>query len=559
MAIAQLFASQWFSVTVDLLGSALLHFLWQGAIVGALYALLRPLCASVTARYRLGLGAMLALALCPVFTLIWLWPHSGDATAAMGGQLRQFAGTFSIVAAQVPAGWHLHSWLPWLVAIWFGGVFTIGMRSLWQWQHLLRIVKLANPVPDWESRLNNLRARFGLRRPVRLLASARALTPMLIGWFKPVILLPASMLTGFAPDQLELIIAHELGHVRRWDYLANLIQVVIETVLFYHPVVHWISRDVRNLREECCDDLVLQVARGNPLTYARALADLEQLRQELVLLPALGAGGGVLLDRVRRIVGATEMIEPLPRNHTWPMLVAVVAMACMLWHPHADTVIPQASRVLAAIPTHALALTSGNAALVEPAAAAAAKSPVQPAQNLPVTSIDSRTRVAVTSEVAPPPSSIEQVRIAHPRVKIALSNHIENIGDLSHFSSMSAPATLALGSDETATLAPPVVAPVHVVAPSYPPRAMLAGITGNVDLAYSVDSSGKVRNVRVLHAIPSGVFDATAKAALSEWRFPASAVGVEQTQNFAFTLPGHGNTDKCQKLTGSLICRQPGE
>lgn len=555
MAIALMFTSEWFVATVNLLGVALLHFLWQGAIIGALYALLRPICASVSTRYRLGLCALFLLALCPALTLVWLWSNSADVTTSLSGQLRQFAGTFTTIAAQVPTGWHLRSWLPWLVAIWFGGVFTIGLRSLWQWRRLLRIVAGAIPVADWDSRLNNLRIRFGLRRPVRLLASVQVLTPMLIGWFKPVILLPASMLTGFAPDQLELIIAHEFGHVRRWDYLANLIQVVIETVLFYHPVVHWISRDVRNLREECCDDLVLQVARGNPLAYARALADLEELRQDLVLVPALGASGGILLDRVRRIVGATELVEPSPRNYTWPILAVVVALAGMLWRPHADTVIPQASRVLAAVPAHALALTTGNSRLIEPVAGTLA----QTKQYARVSAVSSKISANDSATAVPQLASVEQVRIAHPRVNVALHDRIENIGNVVQVTAVSVPASLALAIEEPETTVPSLLAPLHVVAPSYPPRAMVAGITGSVDLAYTVDKIGKVQNVRVLHASPSGVFESAAKAALSEWRFPASAVGVQQTQNFAFTLPGHEVADKCQKLTGSLICRQPSE
>src|SRR6185436_16440590 len=98
------------------------------------------------------------------------------------------------------------------------------------------------------------------------------------GWLRPGILLPAAVALGFPAAQIELILAHELGHVRRWDYVVNLVQVVIETVLFYHPVVHWISRELRHEREICCDEMVLRVTRGHPHVYARTLASLEELR-----------------------------------------------------------------------------------------------------------------------------------------------------------------------------------------------------------------------------------------------------------------------------------------
>jgi len=111
----------------------------------------------------------------------------------------------------------LREFLPWLVGAWMCGVVGIALRSLWHWRRLARLVgHAAIPLPQWEEKLAQMSRRFGLRRPVRLLASAKVATPMLIGWIKPVILLPLSMLSGFSAHQIELIIAHELGHVRRW-------------------------------------------------------------------------------------------------------------------------------------------------------------------------------------------------------------------------------------------------------------------------------------------------------------------------------------------------------
>jgi len=210
----------------------------------------------------------------------------------------------------------LESWLPWLVAIWFVGASAIAIRAFNQWRRLAWLVRNATiPLADCATVLARLRARFGIRRPVRLLGSLGIDTPMLVGWLRPTILLPISMLSGFTPQQIELIIAHELGHVRRWDYLANLLQVVIETILFYHPVVHWISRDVREARESCCDDLVLALAEGSPVVYASALADLEELRLDTtVAAPALAASGGVLLTRIRRIVGVQAAMHDTPAS-----------------------------------------------------------------------------------------------------------------------------------------------------------------------------------------------------------------------------------------------------
>jgi TonB family protein len=426
---------------------------------------------------------------------------------------------------------------------------------------LSRLVRQASePSAYWRTYLARACERFGLVRPVRLLCSASAVTPMLIGWIKPVILLPASMFSGFTPQQIELIIAHELGHIRRWDYLANLFQVVIETVLFYHPVVHWISRDVRNARESCCDDLVLSVANGNPLTYARALANLEELRHDLNLIaPALGAGGGVLLTRIRRIVGVAEMLDPLPRSNAWPLLLAAAAVVCLAWRP--QHVASELSVALSAAPAQTLAMVSGN-----PRLAAAAVSNVPMPSSIPtiVPMTASPNAQAAAEDTTSAPAL---VHIARPRVNIGAASHLDRVHDLAvatpvatRIADIAEPVSVPLSPPPSAVDAKP--SPLHVVAPAYPSRAMAAGIEGNVELEFAVGADGRVRDVRVVHAQPDREFDAAAKAALAAWRFPASQSSDRYTQTFTFTLHARAADDSgatCQQLTGSLICRRPGE
>src|SRR6185369_12620027 len=122
------------------------------------------------------------------------------------------------------------------------------------------------------------------------------------GWMRPAILLPASTLSGLSVAQIEAILAHELAHIRRHDYIVNLLQCVIETLLFYHPAVWWVSRRVRDERELCCDDMAVQ-AVGDRVGYARALCELERLRAATPQL-AMAANGGSLLTRIARLLGA---------------------------------------------------------------------------------------------------------------------------------------------------------------------------------------------------------------------------------------------------------------
>jgi beta-lactamase regulating signal transducer with metallopeptidase domain len=195
---------------------------------------------------------------------------------------------------------------PLLAMAWLLGVVFFSARltrSCW-WVRSLRIRDNEPLEESWTETLNDLRGRLGVSRPVRLLKSALVEVPTVIGWFRPVILLPAATLSGLTPGQLEAILAHELAHVRRHDYVVNAFQCLVETLMFYHPVAWWISRCIREERENCCDDLVITVC-GDHLAYARALTTMEGLRGELPEL-AFAASGGSLLNRIRRLLGVSS-------------------------------------------------------------------------------------------------------------------------------------------------------------------------------------------------------------------------------------------------------------
>src|SRR5688572_23991155 len=176
--------------------------------------------------------------------------------------------------------------------------------------------------PEWQHALARLTRRIRLSRPVRLLESSLVEVPTVIGWLRPVVLLPVSALTGLTRQQLETILAHELAHVRRHDFIVNLFQTAVETLFFYHPAVWWISSKIRMEREHCCDDLAVELC-GNPVLYARALADLEQTRFPT---PALALTGGSLLSRVRRLIAGS----PRRCSAQWLAGVSVITVLASL-------------------------------------------------------------------------------------------------------------------------------------------------------------------------------------------------------------------------------------
>ncbi|MDB6110377.1 MAG: Regulatory sensor-transducer, BlaR1/MecR1 family, partial [Pedosphaera sp.] len=307
---------------VPCLGWTLVHFLWQGlAILVWLMLCLRVLrSGSANQRYLAGCAALAAMVLAPVITFSHLARESQIqpplpatdfiASAAPAGSTRSDAApepkivvSFKPLPDKLSLTDRLDHNLSWLVIAWALGVFTLSGRLLIGWLQVRRLTRTAAiPLEGlWQERLAELANRLRVSRPVRLLQSALVEVPTVIGWLRPVILLPASCLAGLTPAQLEAVLAHELAHIRRHDYFINLLQSLAETLLFYHPAVWWVSRRIREEREHCCDDLAVRTC-GDRITYARALATLEELRLAPPQL-ALAAGGAPLLERIRRLAG----------------------------------------------------------------------------------------------------------------------------------------------------------------------------------------------------------------------------------------------------------------
>ena len=223
----------------------------------------------------------------------------------------------------------LESWSVAVVPVWFLGVCILSTRLMAAWLLVVRLRRAATqPVPDvWLERVRGMAIRLRVSRPVRLAQSAVVQVPMVIGWLRPVILLPASVFTGLTVGQLEAVIAHELAHVRRHDYAVNIAQTAVEILLFYHPAAWWISRQIRLEREHCCDDVAVMLG-GNRVAYAAALADLEALRSQTAGM-ALAATDGPLMRRVQRLVAPTSARSSwsaLGAGATMPLIVVTLVL-----------------------------------------------------------------------------------------------------------------------------------------------------------------------------------------------------------------------------------------
>jgi len=298
------------------LGWTLLHFLWEGTLIAALLAVWRGLpgrSPNPRLRYAAGCVALAAMLLVPLVTfLALLAPGAGTSPGLLDSNVPVVPGVDG-APASLPLSdlWEAAS--PWLGAAWLLGVALCSLRLFGGWLVTARLRSAqARPVPaEWQPKLEHLMARVGVTLPVRLLASALVEIPAVIGWLRPVILVPVGALAGLPAGHVEALLAHELAHIRRHDYLVNLLQSAAEALLFYHPAVWWVSRQIRMEREHCCDDLAIAATGGDVLAYAHALAGLELCRP--VHAHAMAASGGSLRNRIRRLADRSR-----PASHAAP-------------------------------------------------------------------------------------------------------------------------------------------------------------------------------------------------------------------------------------------------
>jgi beta-lactamase regulating signal transducer with metallopeptidase domain len=314
------------------IGWTIIHSLWIAtgcaALVGIALGLLRE--TSSRLRYIIAcLGLCMTVVLISI-TLIREWKIQSEKSEA-----RRIAFSLQLKSRPAATGeiqdliqpmpsklTTVDKMLPELALFWTMGVILFSIRNIRAWRSVRRLetsaLKIAND--DVEARFQAFAARLGIDRPVKLLKSAALEIPVAIGWLRPLVILPLSTFSGLGAKELDTILLHELAHISRRDYLVNLFQTAVETLLFYHPAIWWISARIREEREDCCDDLVIEL-QGDRTTYAKALASLEHQRS-LVPQLTLPASAGGLLRRIRRIANGRR--DP----KTWPIGMVTGAIVC---------------------------------------------------------------------------------------------------------------------------------------------------------------------------------------------------------------------------------------
>ncbi|UCE24225.1 MAG: M56 family metallopeptidase [Candidatus Zixiibacteriota bacterium] len=297
----------------------LIHSLWQGVLLGAFTALVLSVLrsSSVRIRYIVSCSAMVVVVLAVAATAVSVWPGGNEpasqVSAVAGNVIDGTGGSEAGATAGIPASGkdvssskvrrQDSSINRYIFIIWVVGVVLFSIYHLLGWCRARGFVKRgASPAPsEWQARFEKLCRELEIRQLVSLLSSALVKVPCVIGWIKPVVLVPASMFTSLHPSEIEMILVHELAHIRRYDVLVNILQTAMETLFFFNPAIWWLSRRIRIEREDCCDDTAI-IKTGDRIGYARALANLEELR---MLQTEFGAAlnSTPFKRRVERIVG----------------------------------------------------------------------------------------------------------------------------------------------------------------------------------------------------------------------------------------------------------------
>jgi beta-lactamase regulating signal transducer with metallopeptidase domain len=328
--------------TVEATAWTLIHFCWQAAVIAGIYRVASAAFSRRTSetRYVLALSALLAMLAVALFTFAWKMRSTEPYATVTSSAITHYveSGNFPRMAPGIAATPRIDSdrtailrSLPnvmgWIDAFWAIGVFTLATRGFGGWWliHRLRVTATAQ-VPDAVSAsFQRIAHALGLRRPVLLRVSSAIAGPVTMGTLRAIVLLPVSAVTLLSPDELEVVLAHELAHVRRADFLWNLVQTLLETLFFFHPAVWWISSRVRYERELCCDDLALTFC-PHPVVYASALFHLEEQRSRQMSL-AMALDGHqpaqTLRWRIARILG-----ETIPNNANCPIRPFSIAAVC---------------------------------------------------------------------------------------------------------------------------------------------------------------------------------------------------------------------------------------
>ncbi|MGD2091135.1 MAG: M56 family metallopeptidase [Candidatus Aminicenantes bacterium] len=327
---------------INAMGWTIIHSLWQGAAaaLGLAVVMFFLRQSSARTRYLAGVMTLMLVIVMSMVTFVSIYQPGVPGipvTAENGTQLLLTGSAVNQGNVTLTAFFknYFNRHLPLVVTIWLLGVLVLVLRLSGGYLYNQRLKHHRNqPLPDsWQNRLETFCRQTGIQKPVNLVESALVKIPMTIGHFKPVILFPLGLATGLPRDQVEALLAHELAHILRKDYLVNILQSFVDILFYYHPGVRWISSHVRSERENCCDDIAVSLS-GNSINVAKALTNIQGYDMRTPY-PAMAAAGKNfssrgLLARIKRLVSPPAQGSGFAQGTIGAIVPVVVLLTLMV-------------------------------------------------------------------------------------------------------------------------------------------------------------------------------------------------------------------------------------
>ena len=569
------------SQLIQILGLVLIHFIWQGVLIGLLYGCVRFALKgqSAGARYNWAVMSLLLLALTPLLTFAWLL-NSPGASAASSLAIMSESLQAGAMSAAAPTGLTLSLLLPWIVGIWLCGVILMTARLGAGWWYVGQLRRRADyAIPqEIQDQLERLARRLNLSGQVGVALSSQIAGPMLVGLLKPLILLPTGMINGLSVRQVEMVLAHELSHLQRADHLVNFFQNIVETLLFYHPVVRWISNEIRAERELVSDEQAARLT-GDRVGYAETLLELEKVRGDRLPL-AIGMADHQLLTRVRYLLApGSRQSGSVISGMSVLTVVLISAMTALIstgLQTFSGRVPPEV------VSSSFIAESAGEVAddveRLPPQQPREIDSgaDLMPYSEVELLSGDSDATLNLPIQANPTPSIQPPAPVAQPR--IAQTDPVMDVTpglvDTHQVAAVLQPVDIeailpdpdSSKSDEplkvAALNAPRPAAEIRGGAlldssvPYYPGMAARRGQEGQAEVRLTVDRAGRVIDAVINKESPDGFgFGEAALQAVEQWRFEpftrnGQAIRHEIRTGFDFTDP-----PPCGRVTGTRISR----
>ncbi len=547
------------------IGWALIHFLWQGVLLFISYWFITRVIVreKIHFHYWLGISFILLCLIIPIreFIIQIGLNHDRGVVQEIGINVG-FIKASGILNPVDMFTSIVQKTLPYLVLLWIAIVALISTQLTKSWMTLVKLSKNSTcKVPEnLLNKLSSISKQLNLRFEPIISISKKINVPATFGYFKPIVLIPTSLINRLPQDQMEAILLHEMCHIKRADFLHNILQLLVETLFFYHPLTKWISKDVRRVREQCCDELVLN-ANPNPLVYAKALTNIASIFNDDRDNPSshiqIAANDGELLNRIKFLMVEKRKKTPISNI----VIASIITFFILLTYK--NLTVDSTTQPLNNFSVKSVSMNSSSNTLNKP------KYLLPNISNM-IDQIEIKKNQIIKPKTTQTSTTKSTAIMESNRNIQARSNKLDKPTVIDYNINQSPKLTTpdeilkrnkaTVTPKKISTIKPKAFSPklISKVNPIYKRKFRKIGIEGTVILSFNINSNGRVKNIVVDKSSPMKLLDGSARQALHKWRFDPNSItsnniNYRYQQIFSFTLDKDDVRECIQGNTGSRL------